>query len=251
MKPSFLNHDKPLLTVMIQTPDPEAALRRIRMGRELGGDAFGLQVESLPRELQEEEFRRLTAEMEGYPIYVTHYRGGRNKGVSDEQLAEELLHFADLGGTIFDVMNDYFKPTPGEFTDDPEAVAKQKKLIADLHAKGAEVLMSCHVLKFIPAEEVLKIALAQQERGADVVKIVTGADTEEQQIENLRICLLLKEKLSVPFLFLSGGKSRLLRRIGPKLGCCTYLCVCEHDAHTTPAQPLLTHVKALRDDYGL
>lgn len=111
--------------------------------------------------------------------------------------------------------------------------------------------MSCHVLKFIPAQEVLKIALAQQERGADIVKIVTGAETEEQQIENLRICLLLKEKLSVPFLFLSGGKSKILRRIGPKLGCCMYLCVYEHDAHTTPAQPLLSIVKAMRDDMEL
>ncbi|MBO5222634.1 MAG: type I 3-dehydroquinate dehydratase [Clostridia bacterium] len=252
MKPTFLQYEKPLLTVMIQTPNPDHAVQRIRKSLAAGGDAFGLQMESFPAEYHNDEFyRSLLAEMQGRPVYVTNYRSGKNKGRTDEDLAEELLHMADLGGTLFDVMNDYFDPTPGEFSENPVAVEKQKKLIADLHAKGAEVLMSCHVLKFISAEEVLKIALAQQERGADIVKIVTGAETEEQQVENLRICLLLKETLSVPFLFLSGGKSRILRRIGPKLGCCMYLCVCEHDAHTTHAQPLLASVKALRDEMGL
>lgn len=252
MKTTFLQYEKPLLTVMIQTPSPENAVARIRKSLPLGADAFGLQMESFPAEHHNDDFyRSLIKEMQGRPVYVTNYRSGRNKGRTDEDLAEELLHLADLGGTLFDVMNDFFDPTPGEFSENPVAVEKQKKLIADLHAKGAEVLMSCHVLKFIPAQEVLKIALAQQERGADIVKIVTGAETEEQQIENLRICLLLKEKLSVPFLFLSGGKSKILRRIGPKLGCCMYLCVYEHDAHTTPAQPLLPIVKAMRDDMEL
>lgn len=251
MKPTFLQYEKPLLTVMIQTPSPENAFRRIEKAKENGGEAFGLQMESFPRaEQTDEQYKALMKAMEGYPVYVTHYRSGQNKGRSDEQLAEELLHWADLGGTLFDVMTDYFDPTPGEYTENPEAVAKQKKLIADLHAKGAEVLMSCHVLKFIPAEEVLKIALAQQERGADIVKIVTGAGTPEEQVENLRIVTMLKEHLKVPFLYLSGGKSSILRRVGIHLGCCMSLCVYEHDAHTTPAQPLLAHAKAVRDELG-
>ncbi len=251
MKPTFLQYEKPLLTVMIQTPSPENAVARIRKSIPMGAEAFGLQVEALPRELQtDEQYKALMEEMKGFPVYVTHYRSGKNKGKTDDQLAEELLHFADLGGTLFDVMNDYFDPTPGEYTENPEAVAKQKQLIEKLHAKGKEVLMSCHVLKFIPAEEVLKIALSQQERGADIVKIVTGADTAEQQVENLRIVTMLKEKLDVPFLYLSGGKSTILRRVGIHLGCCMSLCVYEHDQYTTLAQPLLAHAKAVRDEFG-
>ena len=251
MTPTFLQYEKPLLTVMIQTPSPENAFRRIEKAKEAGGEAFGLQMEALPRNEQNAaQYQALMKAMEGYPVYVTHYRGGYNKGLSDEQLAEELLRFADLGGTLFDVMTDYFDPTPGEYTENPEAVAKQKELIAKLHAKGKEVLMSCHVLKFIPAQQVLKIALAQQERGADIVKIVTGAETMEEQVENLRIVTMLKERLKVPFLYLSGGKSTLLRRVGVHLGCCMSLCVYEHDAHTTPAQPLLSEAKAVRDDLG-
>ena len=58
------------------------------------------------------------------------------------------------------------------------------------------------VLHFLPADEVLEIALSQQERGADIVKIVTGASSMDEQLENLRITHLLKKELKVPFLFL-------------------------------------------------
>ena len=252
MAGTFLEFEKPLLTVMIQTPNPETAKRRIRASLAEGIDAFGLQMESFPPEYHTPQFYgELIEEMKGCPVYVTNYRSGRNKGKTDAQLAEELLSYADLGGTLFDVMMDFFDPTPGEVTRNGDAVKKQTELIAALHAKGKEVLMSAHVLKFISAEEVLEIALEQQRRGADVVKIVTYANTAEEEIENLRIIALLKEKLTVPFLFLCGGKCTVLRRVGPKFGCCTYLCVYEHDEHTTHAQPLLSQAKAARDGIGL
>ena len=134
---------------------------------------------------------------------------------------------------------------------DPEAVAKQMKLIDEIHARGAEVIMSSHVRKYIPAERVLEIALEQQRRGADVVKIVTWGNSMEEQIENLRINWLLKENLKVPFLYLSGGECSLHRRIGGSLGCCMYLCVYEHDEHSTPMQPLLSKMKLIRDNMEL
>ena len=107
--------------------------------------------------------------------------------------------------------------------------------------------MSSHVLKFTPAERVLEIALEQKRRGADIIKIVTGADNMEQQIENLRITDLLKRELGAPFLFLSCGECSLHRRLGIKLGCCMSLCVYEHDALSTPMQPLLSTMKLVRD----
>ena len=120
-------------------------------------------------------------------------------------------------------------------------------LIGLLHQKGAEVLMSSHVLKYTPAERVLGIALAHKRRGADIIKIVTGADSMEQQLENLRITDLLKRELGAPFLFLSGGECSIHRRLGIKLGCCMSLCVYEHDALSTSAQPLLATMKTVRD----
>ena len=50
-----------------------------------------------------------------------------------------------------------------------------------------------------------------------------------------------------PFLFLSGGECSIHRRLGIKLGCCMSLCVYEHDAISTPAQPLLSTMKTVRD----
>ena len=110
--------------------------------------------------------------------------------------------------------------------------------------------MSAHVLKFTPAERVLEIALEQRRRGADAVKIVTYANTPEEEAENLKTVTLLKEKLDCPFLFLCGGKCSILRRVGIHLGCGMSLCVYEHDEHTTRAQPLLAHAKAVRDETG-
>ena len=144
-------------------------------------------------------------------------------------------------------MGDMFDKQDDEMARDPKAIEKQIKLIEDIHAAGAEVVMSSHVLKFIPAERVLEIALEHQRRGADICKIVTGANGAEQQLENLRIVNLLKENLKIPFLYLSGGECRILRRIGGALGCCMYLCVHEYDEYATKSQPLLRDVKIIRD----
>ena len=148
-------------------------------------------------------------------------------------------------------MGDYFDACEGELTMNEEAVKKQMELIDELHGRGAEVIMSSHILKFTPAERVLEIAFEHKRRGADICKIVTGADSSEEEIENLRIIDLLKEKLDIPFLFLAGGKSRILRRIGAALGNCMTLCVYEYDELATKAQPLLRDAKLMRDTLEL
>lgn len=110
------------------------------------------------------------------------------------------------------------------------------------------MLMSSHILKFTPADRVLEVALEQKRRGADIIKIVTGADSMEEQIENLRITNLLKRELGAPFLFLSGGECSIHRRLGFKLGTCMTLCVYEHDTISTVTQPLLSTMKKVRDE---
>lgn len=249
MKPTFLTYEKPILTVILQCTNPDTAIGRIRKALDAGAEAFGLQVESLERIYQNPEtIRKIFAEMQGKPIYVTNYRKKANQGKSDEELAQGLMMLADCGATLCDVMGDMFCLHPEELTDDAQAIERQMALIEQLHSRGAEVLMSSHVLKYTPAERVLEIAHEQKRRGADVIKIVTGAENMEQQIENLRITHLLKENLDAPYLFLSGGECKLHRRIGPNLGCCMYLCVYEHDEYSTKSQPLLHKVKCIRDN---
>ena len=76
-------------------------------------------------------------------------------------------------------------------------------------------------------------------------KIVTFANNEAEEMENLRITTLLKQELKIPFLFLSGGECHRHRRLGGILGNCMVLCVQQYDELATPAQPLLTKMQGI------
>lgn len=251
-KKSFFNNDKATLTVMVQADNPERIKELMDKSVPEGAEAFGIQFEQMKSCYRNKEnYKDLFNHADDRPTYVTNYRYAKNEGKSDEQLAEELLELADCGADLCDMMGDYFDPQQGEMTYNEAAVKKQMALIKELHAKGAKVLISSHIMKFTPAERVLEIALEHQRRGADICKIVVGADNMEQQLENLKIVNMLKEKLDIPFLFLSGGECKILRRIGGELGCCMYLCVYEHDSFSTPQQPLLKNIMLISDTINL
>ena len=246
---TFLTYERPLLTCMVQADNPDRIKELIDLSLPEGAEAFGMQFCQMKKEYRNKKtYRELFEYASPMPVYVTNYRNHlSNAGKSDDVLAAELVELAECGATLCDVMGDYFDHCEGELTMDEEAVKKQMKLIDELHKRGAEVLMSSHVLKFTPAERVLEIAREHERRGADICKIVTDAENTEQQIENLRIINLLKKNLKIPFLFLAGGECRILRRIGGSLGCCMYLCVHEYDEYATKAQPLLHDIKIIRD----
>lgn len=179
---------------------------------------------------------------------MTSYRKSNSAGATDEECAKLLLMASECGATLCDIMGDYFHPEPHELTMDPEAVNKQKALIEELHKRGSEVLMSTHIHAFYPEEKVMEIAEAQRERGADVIKIVNYAETEDQLMENLNIVYHMKKTLDRKFLYLANGPySRLLRQIGPKLGVCMYLCVQSYGPLNSREQPLLRNLKTMRD----
>ncbi len=68
-----------------------------------------------------------------------------------------------------------------------------------------------------------------------------------EQIESMRIVNMLKEKLDIPFLFLTGGECRVSRRISGTLGNCMSLCVYEYDEFATSHQPLVSDMLKLRE----
>ena len=245
----FLVKGRPTLTVMVQADNPARIKELMDKSLPAGAEAFGIQFEQmLPEYRTPEVYRDLFSYAKGRPSYVTNYRDKQNAGKSDEELGNELVELAECGAELCDIMGDYFDRQPDEVAVDENAINKQIGLINRIHEKGAKVLMSSHVMKYTPAERVLEIALEHQRRGADISKIVVGADNREQELENLRIINLLKEKLDIPFLFLSSGECRILRRIGGEIGSCMYLCVYEHDALATPQQPLLKKLKQIRDN---
>lgn len=256
MKPTYLGQNTPFITGMILKSTPDEVRFAVKNSIADGADALGIQLECLEKEYKtEENYRKIFASCGGRPIYITNYRGARNDGFSDEELANGLLTALSCGATLADVPASLYDLDCGmgknyELSMKKEAIEKQMALIEKIHAMGREVLMSSHVLAFAPAEKVLEIAFEQKKRGADVIKIVTAANSDEEQMENLRITALLKKELGAPFLFLSGGThSKIHRMIGPQLGCVTYLAVYEYNERAVPTQPTIRCARAVRDNF--
>ncbi|MEE0946998.1 MAG: type I 3-dehydroquinate dehydratase [Acutalibacteraceae bacterium] len=249
MRPTFLTYNKPLLCAMIQASTPEDAICQIVNASYDGAEAFGIQLEVLKREYRDlETLKKIFSYCENKPIYLTSYRYSNSDGYTDDQCAELLLLGLSAGGTLCDIMGDMFNKDKYELTYDEEAVEKQKALAKKIHEMGGEVLISSHLGTFVPEEEVVKIALAQQERGADVVKIVNHAQTHEQLMEDIRICDRLNSELDTKFLYLANGPHcKLLRQMGAALGCCMYLCVQHYLPISSKEQPKLSATKQLRD----
>lgn len=246
-KPTFLHQNKPLITTQVQAETPERLLQLVRTAAQQGCDAFGVQMEQMGLEYRTKEALAPAFEaMRGYPIYATNYRCVKNEGKSDDELAEGYMQLLDMGATLIDVLGDLYCPTKYEITYDAVAIEKQKTLIERIHAAGGEVLMSSHTFTFMTADEVLAIAREHKARGADISKIVTAANSEEEELENLKTTAILRRELDIPFLFLSVGTNvNLHRTVGPALGSCMWLTVCEYDDVATKAQPLLSAVRNL------
>ncbi|MBE6781683.1 MAG: type I 3-dehydroquinate dehydratase [Ruminococcaceae bacterium] len=240
---SFKSLKEPILCTMLQCETEESVIEKIEKANMLGTDAFGLQVENLNLEYHTPKtYKKLFSCMQGKPCYATCYRFGKNVGKSDLELAKELLILAKSGATLVDVMGDLFSKHPEELTDNVKAIEKQIELIDKLHALGAQVLISSHLYKFAPPKRVLEIALEQKRRGADIIKIVTAANNEEEQEINLETTKLLKKELNLPFVFLSNGECFIHRRRGIELGASMCLCALEYDKLATKAQPLLSEM---------
>jgi len=164
--------------------------------------------------------------------------------MTDEARIEELKLALKCGATLIDIPGDEFSPAPMEMTQDAKAIERQKRLIEEIHEAGGEVLMSSHIRRFLPVEKVVEIALEQQSRGVDIVKMVTGSDTEEELMANLNTIQALKRELKVPFLFLSGGPyCKIHRMFGPYFGVCMWLCVQKYDTFSSKEQPVLRAVR--------
>ncbi len=253
MKKSFLNAGGPLVTEMIQVKTAEQAKIRIQNSIACGTSAIGLQLSTMEKRYRtKEQLAELFTLTGNVPLYVTNYRSGENEGTSDGELMRGLMTALKCGATLVDVMGDTFDPSPEELTVSEAAIDKQRRFIDEVHENGGEVLMSSHIYSFRSAERVLEIAKAQESRGADIVKIVTGAETREEEMENLRICGLLQKELKVPFLFLSGGKyNKLHRNLGPAFGVCMWLCFREYDEFTYPGPPLLHNVLKIKQGLQL
>ncbi len=250
MQPSFLSHSKPVFTVMYQVDTLDGTLfASIERARAKGADAFGFQLEPLRRIYRKEESLcdLFQNKMKGLPVYVTSYRYQENEGMTDEECIAELLRALRCGATLADVMGNAFdRKSEMEISYDPAAVKRQRALIDRIHKMGKEVLMSSHTNCYLPAERVLAIAKEHESRGADMAKVVTRAETPEEEAEAFRTLALLKKEMKIPFLYLVSGEcTSALRLTSPALGNALALCVESYLPLSTQFQPPIETAKAV------
>ncbi len=244
----FFNLKRPLLTLMINhSNDFESTIREIERGHQNGAEAFGFCMNTLAGEYRTREcLRDIFSAMKDKPAYVTNYPNANAvASLTDDELAEQLILALECGAKLIDIWGDMFCHTTTGITEDEQAAKKQKQLGELIHKKGGEVLISTHAYKYLPPEEVLRIACLQAERGADIAKIVTNADTEEELRNNFDILFMLKKEVSCDTLFLCNGKKACLhRRFGPIMaGSSMFLCVNEDEKENS--QPTIDTAKNL------
>ena len=242
---------RPKIIVMIRERTAENVIDSMKRAARQGAEGFCLLLESLEKsEKTEANYKRIIAAAEGRTTYVTNYaRNNSEEAIDDDTLAEQLLSMAKCGADIVDVRADTFHSEKDELTFDPTAVKKQKELIKTIHGMGALVIMSTHIFEYKSSNEVLKIALEQKARGADIAKIVTFTESDREADEAIETNLLLKAELGIPFLFLtSGSYSRRHRLLSPTLG--SYMSLCVENSNTGGPQPTIEEAIKLSNLFG-
>lgn len=251
---AFTDNKKPMLVSMVTETEIKSALAYIANSIYGGADALGFGLGFLKKEYRnEEDLDRIFSACVGKPVYLYSYPEVESTAFSHEECADYLVFAAKCaakyGVVLCDIMCDMFGKVPSGFSDDEAVIKKQMQLADKIHELGCEVLYSVHHIEFLGEKEIIRQAREQVRRGADVVKIVTKANTREELISNIDIITKIKEEIDVPLLYLSSGKySYTVRQVGIAFGVDICLCVEHYNELTNKIQPSLKASKAIRDN---
>ena len=246
---NFLDGATPKLVAMLAEETPDGFISLMKKTKEEGAEGFCLLLQGLyPEYKTKENYERIIDSADGRMVYVANYiRDNSESDVTDEYLAAQLIEMAECGADLVDIRTDMFCRDKDEVTLDVDAVIKQKKLISDIHNLGAQVLMSTHIFEYRTPEQILEIAKLQEERGVDIAKVVTVANSQSELEDAFRTNALLNRELNIPYLFLCNGthckKHRLL---SPFFGTSFYLCV--ENAKSGENQPTIEKAKRIREE---
>lgn len=240
---------KPLFTAIFKDDSVAALAQQAKAAHWAGADAVCADLANLPREERMQEKLRSLIDASPLPTMCCLYRKDILDGADDDARTKTLLTALDAGAACIDVMGDLFDPSPREWSRSKSAIAKQKRLIRKIHDAGAQVIMSSHPLCFLPPEEVLEQLRDFEKRGADIVKLVQKADTEEEFLDSLRATFLCRRELKAPFVHLvSGAFGNLHRMIAPSLGIALTFATLDNRGAYPMAQPPLANFKGVFDN---
>ena len=249
MKKSFFNRQSTAVTALFSGDSIAELVAKARTAAANGADGIAVDLRTLPPEFCSVDHLRTVVTSVALPSMFLCYRNSKWFGDDDEARQQCLLNAAEAGAEVIDVMGDLYDPVPGELTTDISAVEKQKKLISEIRARGARVLISSHRHSLAPqsAEQIYEALNIQSERGADICKLVTNGSTEEAFLEAIRADMMLSKNFPKPFIHLTNGKFGTLHRfMGLKLGLAITFGVPGYDL-TTYSQPLVKSFATVRD----
>lgn len=219
LKKSFFNRQAPAITMLTNGASIRDLVAAARTAQFDGADAVALELGLLPpEERTKANFEHIMNEVR-LPFMFILYRNDQWLKDDDDARQKYLLEAVKAGAEVVDVMGDLYQPSKYQLATDPAAIRKQKRLIKKIHEMGGKVIMSSHMSEFRTGEEILEHMLEQKSRGADILKLVTTCNTEEELNAQIATTMMLNRKLDTPFVHLCNGKwARLHRYLSPVLG---------------------------------
>lgn len=262
MRPSFAFGPSPMIVGVIKQRTVKDAIAEIKNGEVRGARGFDLHLATLDEEFRNVESIKQIVDSTDKPILALNYNNGYfgDLGMNEQERTALLMTAVDAGvsavdlqGYSFDTeakagfVDDAFIPAgleflatkrPREVALNPETIEKQKRFIDEVHVKGAEVLVSMHFGVHMSFEELKAVAtFAHDVKGADIIKMVTPCETDEQLAECITSTILLKRDLSFPFSYHANGKKGLKSRmICPMLGSHIMFCNVDYGYCSDPEQ---------------
>ena len=241
LKRSFINRQETAVALLYKPHSAAQAVAGALSAESAGADGIAIEISAMPESDRSiDVFRKIITSVP-LPFMFINYRKDCICGNDDEGRQRYLLTAAEAGAEVIDVMGDLYAPAYRELTFDSVAVARQKALIDEIHARGALALISSHATgEFVPPEDVLEMMKVQSSRGADILKVVTKTDTEEEFLEACRTLVLLHRELDKPFIYLASGRfGKMIRYMGPKFGVAVEFAVYDYDTEGIYKQPTI------------
>ena len=251
-RPSFVNQPKPFIACVLTDPDPNSTLATIRNAECDGTNAFDLHLRALERQyLNKDDLSRII--LSSYrPMMMIFYRNGPQiwcANINDEDRENALMLALDCGASAVDIMADFYDPSYDEISRKPEIIDRQRRLVDRIHKKGGEVIMSSHTWREMNCDEVVSHMKELEVRGADMVKIATVANSEDQLIESMKTTVRLKKELMLRLIHIVMGQyGKMHRFVGPMLGSSLVFCVESYTPTGHKEQPLVRSAKAVFDN---
>ncbi|MBE6546150.1 MAG: type I 3-dehydroquinate dehydratase [Ruminococcaceae bacterium] len=266
MKQRLSQLPAPALAGVVREQHTRSAVAAVKNCLYGGADMIDLHLSCL-EQTDTESLRRIIC-ASTLPVLALNYNNTydwQDARLSEEERINSLLRAVAAGAAGIDMQGytyhlpskehfcgsdrySFTKGDPKEIVTEEAVIAKQCALIEQVHAMGAEVLLSCHPGIPMNAEQVTELARFLEQRKPDIIKIVTKAETEEDLIESFRTMATLKKEVGTPVSYhASGAAGSLSRIVNPMLGGQIIFCVDRYDRGSTMEQLDLRTVRSVVD----